>query len=113
MVRDKAALKRWLAAEFEKAPPSWLIPTVLKQWEKPFAKDHGVARHRAPMALYLRNPSGLLRDVRTRWPNPIEATVHVGGPFNEFPRLPFQIAECVARAAKFVARLPKALREGG
>lgn len=27
MVRDKAALKRWLAAEFEKAPPSWLIPT--------------------------------------------------------------------------------------
>jgi hypothetical protein len=27
MVRDKAALKRWLAAEFDKAPPSWLIPT--------------------------------------------------------------------------------------
>lgn len=27
MVRDKAALKRWLASEFEKAPPSWLIPT--------------------------------------------------------------------------------------
>jgi hypothetical protein len=27
MVHDKAALKRWLAAEFEKAPPSWLIPT--------------------------------------------------------------------------------------
>ena len=27
MVRDKAALLRWLAAEFDKAPPSWLIPT--------------------------------------------------------------------------------------
>jgi len=26
MVRDKAALKRWLAAEFDKAPPGWLIP---------------------------------------------------------------------------------------
>lgn len=26
MVRDKAALKRWLATEFEKAPPDWLIP---------------------------------------------------------------------------------------
>jgi len=25
-VRDKAALKRWLAAECEKAPPDWLIP---------------------------------------------------------------------------------------
>jgi hypothetical protein len=27
MVRDKAALKCWLAAELEKSPPSWLIPT--------------------------------------------------------------------------------------
>jgi hypothetical protein len=26
MVRDKAALKRWLAAELDKAPPAWLIP---------------------------------------------------------------------------------------
>lgn len=93
--------------------PSWLIPTVLKQWEKPFARDHGVARHRAPMASYLRNPAGLLRDLRTRWPNPIEATVNLRGAFNEFPRLPFQVADCVARAANFVARLPKAVREGG
>jgi hypothetical protein len=26
MVRDKGALIRWLAEEFEKAPPAWLIP---------------------------------------------------------------------------------------
>lgn len=26
MVRDRAALKRWLAAEFDKSPPRWLIP---------------------------------------------------------------------------------------
>lgn len=26
MVRDKSALKRWLAAEFDRAPPAWLIP---------------------------------------------------------------------------------------
>ncbi|HWI14629.1 MAG TPA: MBL fold metallo-hydrolase [Burkholderiales bacterium] len=26
MVQDKAALKRWLAAEFDKAPPQWIIP---------------------------------------------------------------------------------------
>jgi hypothetical protein len=26
MVRDKAGLKRWLAAEVENAPPAWLIP---------------------------------------------------------------------------------------
>lgn len=26
MVADKAALRRWLAAEFRKSPPAWLIP---------------------------------------------------------------------------------------
>jgi hypothetical protein len=26
MVADKAALRRWIAAEFRKAPPAWLIP---------------------------------------------------------------------------------------
>jgi hypothetical protein len=26
MVKDKAALRRWFAAEFEQAPPRWLIP---------------------------------------------------------------------------------------
>ena len=26
MVADKAALRRWVAAEFRKAPPAWLIP---------------------------------------------------------------------------------------
>jgi hypothetical protein len=29
MVKDKAALRRWLAREFEQAPPRWLIPA---QW---------------------------------------------------------------------------------
>jgi hypothetical protein len=26
MVKDKAALRRWLAIEFEQTPPRWLIP---------------------------------------------------------------------------------------
>jgi len=82
--------------------PRWLIRSVLKQWEKPFAIDHGVARHRAPMASYLRNPAGLLRDIRTRWPNPIEATMHVGGPFNSLPRWPFQVGECISRTVHFM-----------
>jgi hypothetical protein len=92
--------------------PAWLVKGVLKQWEKPFARDHGVARHRAPMSSYLRDPSGLLRDIRLRWPNPIEATVYTHGPFNELPRWPFQVGECIGRTAKFIARLPKAFGEG-
>lgn len=91
--------------------PRWLVPSVLKQWEKPFAKDHGVARHRAPISSYLRNPSGLFGDLLRRWPNGIEATVYVRGSFNELPRLPYQIGECLGRAARFAARLPR-LRAG-
>jgi hypothetical protein len=36
-----------------------------------------------------------------RWPNGIEATVGLRGPFNGLPRLPFQVAECVTRTARF------------
>ena len=92
--------------------PSWLIPSVLKQWETPFSKNHGAAKHFAQMLTYLRHPSGVLRDLKARWPDPIEATVYIGGPFNEIPRFPFQIGECIGRTAKFIARLPKPLRDG-
>jgi hypothetical protein len=46
-----------------------------------------------------------LRGLLVRWPNPVEATVGVGGPFNGVPRLPFQVADCVLRAAQFARRL--------
>jgi Uncharacterised nucleotidyltransferase len=84
--------------------PRWLVPAVLAQWERPFAAERGTARHRAPMASYLRRPAGALRDLRNRWPGPVEATVRVGGPFNGLPRLPFQLGHGLARAAHFLAR---------
>src|SRR4030095_11827013 len=80
--------------ERAKTLPRWLIPSVMKQWEIPFSRDHGVAKHTTQMQTYFRHPSGLLKDLRARWPDPIEATVYVGGPFNELPRFPFQIGEC-------------------
>ena len=115
-----ALAHRLLAARVDDTPgndrantlPDWLVSNVLKQWEYPYNTSQVPAIHQAPMAKYLRNPNGVLADLRRRWPNPIEATVYVGGPFNELPRFPFQIGECVARTAKFIARLPKALREG-
>lgn len=91
--------------------PRWLIPDVLKQWDAPNTMNHGVMKHRAAMADYLRNPSGVFKDIRNRWPNPIEATVYVGGPFNELPRWPFQIGECIARTAKFVVKLPRLMQD--
>lgn len=91
--------------------PRWLVPAVLAQWERPFAAERGTARHRAPMSRYLRRPAGALGDLRNRWPNPVEATVRVGGPFNELPRLPFQLGHGLARAARFLARLPGEVRK--
>ena len=91
-------------ADESKRLPRWLVPEVLRQWETPFPSMQAPMRHRAPMLNYLRSPSGVLKDVLNRWPNPLEATVRTGGPFNEWPRLPFQIRHALARAARFVAR---------
>jgi hypothetical protein len=49
------------------------------------------------MAFALRRPRLLPGALRLRWPNAIQATVELGGPFNGLPRLPYQVGECVRR----------------
>lgn len=97
------------AARTDTYLPSWLVPTVLKEWESEMPSMK--LRHRTPMASYLRRPAGILSSLRHHWPNPIEASISVRAPFNEMPRLPFQLGTCLARTAKFAARLPKLLSE--
>ena len=97
------------AAQRTKRLPRWLVPAILKEWG---TKLPGMSqRHRMPMSGYARHPAGVLRGLRHRWPNPIEATVTVRGPFNNLPRLPFQLANYLERSAKFTVQLPKLLRE--
>jgi hypothetical protein len=91
--------------------PRWLVPEVLRQWETPFPSMQAPMRHRAPMRKYLRRPRGLWRDLANRWPNPIEATVQTGGPFNELPRWPFQLASCLARTSRFLGVARRAATE--
>jgi len=79
--------------------PPWLVPAVLRQW----GSGSG---WREPMSLFLRRPAGVLQELRRHWPNPIEATVGVGAPFNGFPRLPFQLASAAVRVARFALGLP-------
>ena len=83
--------------------PSWLLPAILKQWEAAYPPW----RYYEPMETYLRNPKRLLNGLRKRWPNPIEATSSVNGPFNEWPRFPFQVGNCIVRATRFLAELAK------
>ncbi len=82
--------------------PAWLPRRVLKEWETPFAIDQPPMSHRAPMRSYLRHPAGLVTDLANRWPNPILATISVKGQFNHWPRLPYQLGNCLVRAGHFV-----------
>jgi hypothetical protein len=79
--------------------PRWLVPAVLRQWGSG-------SRWREPMSFFLRRPAGVFRELRRHWPNPIEATVGVGAPFNGLPRLPFQLAFAAVRVARFALGLP-------
>ena len=84
--------------------PRWLLPTALKQWGLQY-------KFRIPVTAYLRHPAGLLKELPNHWPNPIEATANTSGPFNELPRLPFQVGDALLRAAKFMKRVPELLRK--
>lgn len=85
--------------------PRWLIPTVLNEWGSP--SPAMTRRHQASMLGHLRGGKDLLAGIRHRWPNAIEATTSMNGPFNNSPRLPFQIGNALLRAASFLSRLPK------
>jgi len=101
-----------LGAEVEGTPiarraqklPRWLVPAVLKAWGTPF-------RSLLPLALSLRQPMnrfrGMLEELPRHWPNPIEATMTLKGPFNELPRLPFQVGHVFSRTAAQLAQLPR------
>ena len=65
----------------------------------------------AKIAYSFRRPAKMLKALRLRWPNPIQATIRVGGPFNELPRLPFQLWECVLRTVHFLTQVPTLVRE--
>ena len=85
--------------------PRWLVPSVLKEWNAPSMP----LRHRMPL-FGTAHPIKTLRGLRARWPNPIEGTIGVSGPFNEMPRLPFQLGQCVMRTAKYFQLLPDFMR---
>ena len=105
---------RLLGAEVEGFPveqrarqlPRWLAPSVLRQWS---LQTHYM--NTPSLAYCMRHPTQIPRALRLRWPNPIQATVGVGGAFNELPRLPFQLGECVLRAAYFTTQMPRLIRQ--
>ena len=102
---DDDALARRAATSL----PGWLVPAVLKEWEAPFTPSY----YQMPMAAWLRYRKGLRSALTSRWPNPIEATVSLRVPFNEWPRWPIQLGSGLLRTARFLTGLPRAVKEAG
>ncbi|HXG95298.1 MAG TPA: nucleotidyltransferase family protein [Blastocatellia bacterium] len=110
-----ALARELLGAEMDRTPfakstrkvPKWMLSAVLEEWAVPYYMP-------AQFSYYLRRPltnfRALLKEMPKHWPNPIEATVTVRGPFNGLPRLPFQVGHVFSRAASLVANLPKSFR---
>jgi len=99
-VEDMPDAQRW------KKQPRWLVPAVLNEWGS--AQPSMSSRHAVPMLQHLRPSGDVLNGLRHRWPNAIEATTTMNGPFNELPRLPFQLGNSLFRIGAFLTSLPKA-----
>jgi hypothetical protein len=65
--------------------PGWFAPAVRRQWDKAHYQEHEVPE--AITDSLWRLPDSL----RQRWPDPISATLLTGAPFNETPRVLFQL----------------------
>jgi hypothetical protein len=85
------------------AVPQWVIESVLANWEQPFIGSHAPHNHQAPMRSYLRNPRGLVSDLKRRWPSPILATISVNGMFGKRRRIRYQLRNCLQRAGRLIS----------
>jgi hypothetical protein len=88
--------------------PKWLAPAVLKQWKWSRAIDHTPPEL---MSISLRHLTHIPKALYQRWPNPVRATFNLKAPFNELPRLPFQVGEYVSQFFSFLTRPPGQPRE--
>ncbi|HXF03853.1 MAG TPA: nucleotidyltransferase family protein [Blastocatellia bacterium] len=84
-----------------KTLPRWIIPAVLREWGTPY-------HPRIPTEYAIRSPRMILKEIRHKWPNPIEATVTVNARFDNFPRFPIQLADCAVRAVHLIRRVLRA-----
>jgi hypothetical protein len=84
----------------EKRPlPGWLLPAILDEWNVCMTPVRPSFSRQ--LSEYGRsNPRALVREIRMRWPNPIQATIDTDVPFNWLPRMPFQLWRYLSRAAR-------------
>jgi hypothetical protein len=88
--------------------PKWLVPGVLKQWERPRGIDHAPDKL---VILTLRRPLDVPRALVMRWRDPIRATICVEGSFSATPRIIYQVEDYCSQLAKFLVRFPSLLKQ--
>jgi hypothetical protein len=71
--------------------PSWMTKAVLHEWETPFRWPDG--RPVAEKSVFSDGVVHAVRELRARWPSPVEASFNFGGPLNAFPRLPYELLQ--------------------
>lgn len=90
----------------EGALPSWVLPATLRAF--------GASRHYMdlpdPSELVL-DPRALLTAARLRWSNPLEVTWRRRAPWNNRPRLPYQVLDYLLRGGGFLRRVPRHMLE--
>lgn len=109
--------QRLLGARVNDAPilsaadnlPNWLVPAVLRQWG--WRLSPGNEKLCIPALLArLREPRKLLEEVRARWDRPIAATMALHLPFNQLPRMPFQLVASVLSIPELTQQLWRSRR---
>lgn len=76
--------------------PGWAYDAVYSQWGRNGNYMQG------PSASALVKTGRILDTLRSRWPNPLQATVRTRARVNDAPRLPYQIADVLLRGAKLL-----------
>lgn len=90
--------------------PAWLTQGVLEHWSRLFPADHAPIRPAPLMARNLKTGRNIVKGVIERWPDPITATFNLDGRFDNFPRLPYQCAEFILLAMRYLTQLPTKLQ---
>jgi hypothetical protein len=90
--------------------PRWLVPAVLRQWDRCVGPNgNGMA---LPALLgQVARPARFFREVYARWDNPVHATIELKGSFSNCPRLPYQLAALALRVPEVPRQLVLMMRE--
>jgi hypothetical protein len=82
-------------------PPRWLVKWTLSYWADIEANR---PLKLTPFSRFIARPRGVWRDIRGRWPKPMEAAMRFGKAPDAFP-LPYQLAMIASASARFCGRI--------